>query len=59
MFLGLRIGQNSVRGAFEMEQFLNKGTVVIGGEVKHFWNGMPTSLSSLVTTCRSARTGQR
>lgn len=42
MFLGLRIGQNGVRGAFEMEQFLNEGTIMIGGEVKRLWKGRPT-----------------
>lgn len=41
MSLGLRLGQNCVRSAFEMEQFLNEGTAIIGGQTKHFWTDQP------------------
>jgi hypothetical protein len=43
MFLGLRIGENSVRNAFEMRHFLKEGTIIVGDQAKHFWKDKPTA----------------
>jgi hypothetical protein len=44
MFLGLKMGENTVRSVFEMKQFLEEGTITVADEVKQFWKDKPTSV---------------
>lgn len=39
MFMGYRLGQNSVRGSYELAGFVQNGTYVMGEEVRCFWSG--------------------
>ncbi len=39
MFMGLREEGHPVRGAYELEHFVDEGTIAMGEEIHHFWQG--------------------